>query len=354
MKKLLLLSLIFSISVFAQYTQFERAIFAGGHFWTVEDDFSKLYGVADVISGYVENTTNEIEEYEMITRRESVQVTYDPLVVSYQQLLNAYFRMIDPTDGEGSFTERGSLYTPAIYTSTTEQKQLAEEFILKIEESEYFTMPIVVEVISNPVFVQAEDQQQNFAKDNPVQYSFYRVQSGRDSYISKVWNKIPQEFLLTEKTAETFIVDMEMVERFAKFVKPDRGRLKERLSGVQFSVTQDKATEPPYYEGNYHDNKQRGIYVDIVSGEPLFSTRNQFDAKNGWPTFTKPISEDFIEENKDVSLFHKRRRVNSRYGESHLGYVSSEGHYIINGSSLRFIPVDSMRTEGYEDYISMT
>ncbi len=338
MKSFLLFIMIFSTSNIFAYNQ-KEAMFSAGKFWCVEHDFARLHGVLDVVSGYTDHEH----------RRETIHIKYNEDIISYPQLLNAFFRMIDPTDGEGSFNDRGFLYSPAIYTFDDTQNILAREFIQKINESKHFTKPIAVEIIENSLFIVADERQQDFAEKNSSQYSFYRNMLGRDAYIRKVWQEIPQEFLLVENTPTNLFVDLLMSSKLAKFKKPSRKKLKTTLTEMQFSVTQDGATEPPAFEGNYHDSTEIGIYVDVVSGEPLFSSKDKILLDTGLPSFTKPISDEFIVIKKDLSLFVKRWEIRSRYGDSHIGYVEND-FYHVNGSALRFIPYTQLKAEGYEAY----
>lgn len=357
----LLLIILFTNILHSQESPYEVAILSGGCFWCTESDLEKLTGVQDVISGYAggieKNPTYKQVSSGQTGHREAVKVTFDPNIISYQQLLNTYLRTIDPTDEKGSFVDRGKHYTAAIFFTSENQQKIAEQLIQKIRNSTYFKKPIHIAILPESTFYEAESYHQNYAENNPVQYNFYRFRSGRDQYIQKVWDNIPQEFLLSEVNTMNYTKNIEMEEKFAKFVKPSLKKLREILTPIQYAVTQRDGTEPPF-QHEYNTNKARGLYVDIVSGEPLFSSRDKFDSGTGWPSFTIPVAEHFIVEKEDYSFFMKRIEVRSRYADSHLGHVFNDGpngalRYCINGAALRFIPLEDMQAQGYGDYISM-
>lgn len=359
----MLLNIFIFNSNFLYGAQNQTVILAGGCFWCTEADLEKLEGVQNVTSGYTGgqevNPTYKQVSAGQTSHREAVRVEYNADIISYEQILNAFLRTIDPTDAGGSFVDRGPHYTAAIYTSNEEQKKVALTFIDKMSKSPYFlNKEIMVDVLPISSFYLAEEYHQDYATKNAFQYSFYRIRSGRDQYIKKVWDQIPQEFFLVQESfmKEVFTGNTEMEEKYAKFVKPTDKELKEKLTPIQYKVTQKDGTEAPF-NNEYDKNTERGIYVDIVSGEPLFSSRDKFDSKTGWPSFLIPISDHFIVEKDDFVLFMRRTEVRSRYADSHLGHVFNDGpngglRYCMNSAALRFIPQDQMEKEGYGDYLS--
>ena len=313
-------------------SEYTLATFAGGCFWGMVKPFKEWPGIVDVRVGYtgghkVNPTYEEVCSHQT-GHTEAVQITYDEEKISYRQLLEIFFRSIDPTDSDGQFGDRGESYRTAIFYHNEAQRILAQTYIKEIEASGRYDKPIVVPVKPAMFFYSAEENHQDYYAKNPLHYNLYYKGSGRKKFVEE------HNYKLME----------------------NKETLKQKLSPMSYKVTQEQGTEPPF-QNEYYDHFEEGIYVDVVNGKPLFSSKDKFDSGCGWPAFSKPIVSSVVYAKEDRSHGMHRIEVRSTQADSHLGHVFDDGpeelgglRYCINSAALKFIPKSRMDEEGYGSY----
>jgi len=320
----------------------EKATLAGGCFWCLEADLEKLDGVISAVSGYAggkeKDPTYKNVSAGITGHREVVEVIFDSSNLSYEQLLDFFWRRHNPTDDGGQFADRGNQYRPAIFYHNEKQKEEAFKSKNTLIKSGNFKDPITTQILPAGHFYPAEDYHQNYGSKNPMDYKLYRQGSGRDAFLEQSWGEIGKERI---------------------YNKPSDKQIRDKLTDIQYRVTQKEATEPPY-KNEHWDNKAPGIYVDVVSGEPLFASLDKFNSGSGWPSFTKPLARNNIVEKVDIRLGLPRVEVRSKQGDSHLGHVFKDGpmdkgglRYCVNSAALKFIPVKEMEKEGFGELLKL-
>lgn len=302
---------------------------AGGCFWGMEQLMQSIPGVLDAQSGYANGTCEADANYLTVCKgntgfRETVRVEYDPDQVSLDALLLAHFYVIDPTVENRQGNDRGSQYQTGVYYTNDKAKETVER-IAEIERGHNENFFVEIGPLRN--YFPAEEYHQDYLEKDPGGYCH-----------------IPK-------------AEMELFSKLridpGDYRKPAAESIRDKLTAEQYRITQENGTERPF-TGEFWNQFEKGIYVDIITGEPLFSSTDKFKSGCGWPAFTKSIEKPVVVELEDNSLGMRRTEARSRAGDSHLGHVftndpeSPNGvRYCINSASLRFVPYAKMETEGY-------
>ena len=324
------------------------ATLAGGCFWCIESAFDGVDGVYSAVSGYTggekPNPTYQQVSSGRSSHVEAVQVRFDPAKLSYEDILHIFWRQIDPTDDGGQFADRGSQYRPFVFYHDEAQRAVAEKSKQALAALGKFDKPIVVPIVAATDFYPAEEYHQDYHLENAVHYKRYSYGSGRTPFLARVWGE-ESEAHKAKKPAD-------------RAGKATEAELRARLTPLQYHVTQEDGTERPF-DNTYWDNKREGIYVDIVSGEPLFNSRDKFKSGTGWPSFTRPLVPANIVEKADHKFGWNRVELRSAEGDSHLGHVFEDGpkptglRYCINSASLRFISTEDLEAEGLAEFLTL-
>jgi peptide methionine sulfoxide reductase msrA/msrB len=351
---------------------YRKIVLAGGCFWCTEAEYEGVPGVISAVSGYADVTDPlyqkdgptyfDVSEGK-VKARESVLVIYNPKLVSDEKIIEIYLKHIDPTDGGGQFADRGYHYSPAVYLTTLEQGEVIETFLERIERTKKFESGVVVEILPYTNFFPAEEYHQNYKEKNSVRYAIYREGSGRSSFVRNNWaddsSFVRDIFQKDEKNTQNTTTNSMNTKKWTSFSKEEKEKRLRELTPISYKVTQENGTERAFSPGNFDKNKEAGIYVDIVSGEPLFLSKDKYDSGTGWPSFVAPIDTSLITLHEDKGVFSTRTEVRSKIADSHLGHVFSDGpkergglRYCMNGAALRFVAKDSMEAEGYGEYLS--
>lgn len=345
---------------------------AGGCFWCTEAYFQEHPGVIDAVSGYAGGSKQDASYLKVsqgtTDHREAVQITYDPTIVSTEEILDIYWSHIDPTDAGGQFADRGFQYTTAIFYHDDAQKEVALDSQQRLEQSNLFEKPLATKILPFQNFFKAEEYHQDYYTKASDHYERYKKGSGRAGFVEENWAKDAAiAFLQTEqikqtKEIKTNTTSMDTHNTSAQGGKGDYNYTDEEiaemlknLDPLAYHVVAENGTESPF-NNKYWDNKAEGIYVDVVTKKPLFSSTHKYDSGTGWPSFWRTIDDDSVTLHEDNSLSTTRTEVRSDAG--HVGHVFNDGpveeggrRFCTNSASLLFVPREDMKAQGYEEYL---
>lgn len=329
---------------------FPAATFAGGCFWCLEADFQHLPGILSVTSGYTGGDTPS-PTYDEVSQGdtghfEAVQVRFDPALVDYRALVDWFWRRIDPMSADGQFCDHGAQYHTAIFYHSPDQEREAEASRAALAALSLLPRPIETEILPAGAFFPAEGHHQEYSKKNPRRYNMYRMDCGRDATLSRLWGSQVADPLFG------------YVPRLARMTPPE-AELRKLLSPLAYRVVREAGTEPPF-ENAYFSEHRPGLYVDAVSGAPLFASQDKYDSGTGWPSFTRPLMPGNITTRTDRKLLTPRTEVRSWHSGIHLGHVFDDGprehgglRYCMNSAALRFIPAGELLRAGYDLYAAL-
>lgn len=340
----------------ARTGSYETITLAGGCFWCTEAYLQETPGVIDAVSGYAGGAEADASYLLVATgttkHREAVQISYDPSIISTEQLLDHYWSHIDPTDATGQFADKGFQYTTAIFYNNEDQAIVARDAKQRLENSGLFTKPIATAILPLTTFFRAEDYHQDYYKKSADHYERYKAGSGRAGFVEETWAKDAAiKFLESEQTAN----QVKAKNADYNYTEAEIAEKLKNLDPLAYHVVAENGTESPFNNA-YWNNKAEGIYVDIVTGKPLFSSTHKYDSGTGWPSFWRTIDDDSVTMHEDKSLSITRTEIRSDGG--HLGHVFADGpveeggrRFCTNSASLKFIPKADMAKEGYADYL---
>ncbi|MEZ4104172.1 MAG: peptide-methionine (S)-S-oxide reductase MsrA [Candidatus Paceibacterota bacterium] len=340
-------------------TKLEKVVLAGGCFWCTEAYFQEEFGVIDAISGYAGGQADTADYKTVSTgktaHREAVEVTFDPEKISLKQILDIYWSHIDPTDANGQFADRGFQYTTAIFYNSENQKQIAEDSKERLNKSGLFDEPIATTILPFTTFFPAEEYHQNYYLKAADYYNQYKKASGRTDFIEETWAKDAALHFLNDKTdikTDNTSVD---IWKPKTYNEKEISTLQKKLPEETYHIVAENGTEPAF-NNQYWNNHEAGIYVDVVTGDPLFSSTHKYDSNTGWPSFYQTIKNAPVTEHQDLDYGLVRIEVRSQGG--HLGHIFNDGpkehggyRYCINSLALNFVPKNKMLEAGYGDYL---